>query len=419
MHASVTFSYRLFFFTVLFAEAISSEGFGQVKENVLPSTLGVQVTFNDFKHIDRAHSFSGLSNLKTGISVNYLQGINAASDIVATVAGSIIDFTSQKQVSYGQGNKSLLLETDVSVRHKFFSHRFIFPFVQVGAGVSVYKQYWGAFVPVGAGVQADISKRTFLLANAQYRLPLSITQDHHFFYSLGIAGVIGKSKQPKKAPGRIEALLRDTPKDTDGDGIVDSLDKCVTIPGVAAYSGCPVPDTDGDGITDDRDSCVTTPGVLKYNGCPVPDRDGDNVNDEVDECPDMPGVAAYKGCPVIEETVGEKMRAAAKKIFFVTGSYELKFSSYEVLDSVVQLLQQNDRIKIDIEGHTDNTGLEIANQLLSEKRAGAVKDYLISKGIQSLRLRSFGYGQRKPIADNTNDAGRAINRRVEIKIRKE
>ncbi|MFX8999750.1 thrombospondin type 3 repeat-containing protein, partial [Acinetobacter baumannii] len=58
------------------------------------------------------------------------------------------------------------------------------------------------------------------------------------------------------------------PKDTDGDGITDDVDKCPTVPGVTKYGGCPVPDTDGDGINDENDKCPTVPGLAKYGGCP-------------------------------------------------------------------------------------------------------------------------------------------------------
>ncbi|MCW3107058.1 MAG: OmpA family protein [Segetibacter sp.] len=87
-------------------------------------------------------------------------------------------------------------------------------------------------------------------------------------------------------------------KDRDGDGIVDSLDKCPDEKGVIQYDGCPIPDSDNDGIADDSDNCPTVAGSIKYNGCPPPDKDGDKINDEDDKCPDQPGVARYGGCPV-------------------------------------------------------------------------------------------------------------------------
>jgi Thrombospondin type 3 repeat len=89
-----------------------------------------------------------------------------------------------------------------------------------------------------------------------------------------------------------------TKKDTDGDGIIDSLDKCPDEKGVIQYDGCPIPDSDNDGIADDADACPTIAGLTKYKGCPPPDVDGDKINDEDDKCPNQAGVARYDGCPV-------------------------------------------------------------------------------------------------------------------------
>lgn len=104
----------------------------------------------------------------------------------------------------------------------------------------------------------------------------------------------------KNEMGKVSKLPSDTTKkkDRDGDGIVDSLDKCPDEKGTIQYDGCPMPDTDNDGIADDKDTCPTIAGSVKYNGCPPPDRDGDKINDEDDKCPDQPGVARYDGCPV-------------------------------------------------------------------------------------------------------------------------
>ncbi|RYF91361.1 MAG: hypothetical protein EOO03_01530 [Chitinophagaceae bacterium] len=205
--------------------------------------------------------------------------------------------------------------------------------------------------------------------------------------------------------------------DTDGDGIADAEDKCPTVAGTAKYQGCPIPDTDGDGVNDELDKCPTVAGVAKYDGCPIPDTDGDGVNDEADKCPTRPGAASNQGCPVIAKEVIEKVNYAAKNIFFATGSYKLIGKSFQSLDQVVALLKADESLMIDIDGHTDSQGSEESNQVLSDNRAGAVKTYLVSKGIDESRLKSAGYGELKPIADNTTSAGRAKNRRTEMLVR--
>lgn len=205
--------------------------------------------------------------------------------------------------------------------------------------------------------------------------------------------------------------------DRDGDGIADADDKCPDAAGIAKYQGCPIPDTDGDGINDESDKCPTVAGTAKYEGCPVPDTDGDGVNDELDKCPTRAGAASNEGCPVIAKEVIEKVNFAAKNVFFATGSYKLLAKSNKSLDEVVALLKADESLMIDIDGHTDAQGSEESNQVLSDNRAGAVKNYLVSKGIAETRLKSAGYGELKPVADNATSAGRAKNRRTEMVVR--
>lgn len=103
-------------------------------------------------------------------------------------------------------------------------------------------------------------------------------------------------------------------------------------------------------------------------------------------------------------------------IFFDVNKYELKPESQVELDKVVQLLRDNPTIKIEISGHTDNVGKPADNLKLSNTRARAVINYLIEKGITNQRLSAAGFGETKPVADNKSEAGRAKNRRTELKI---
>lgn len=205
--------------------------------------------------------------------------------------------------------------------------------------------------------------------------------------------------------------------DRDGDGIADADDKCPDQRGTAKYQGCPIPDTDGDGINDEEDKCPTVKGLPRYQGCPIPDTDGDGVNDEEDKCVNVAGAANNYGCPVIAKEVIEKVNFAARNIFFATGSYKLLPKSYSSLDGVVSLLKADQSLMIDIDGHTDSQGSDESNQVLSDNRAAAVKNYLVSKGIDASRLKATGYGETKPIADNKTAAGRAKNRRTEMNVR--
>lgn len=120
--------------------------------------------------------------------------------------------------------------------------------------------------------------------------------------------------------------------------------------------------------------------------------------------------------PLIQKEVKEKIDLAAKNIFFKTGSYELLPKSFLSLNEVVEILKQNPSLKLSIEGHTDNVGTPKSNQVLSENRANAVMQYLVSKGIDSNRISTIGFGQTRPIDTNETAHGRSNNRRVEFRL---
>lgn len=101
-------------------------------------------------------------------------------------------------------------------------------------------------------------------------------------------------------------------------------------------------------------------------------------------------------------------------INFETGKSDIKSESQKTIEQIVEMLKSNPALKIRVEGHTDNVGTPASNQTLSENRAKAVMDAIITEGIDKTRLSSKGWGQTKPIAENKTEDNKAKNRRVEI-----
>lgn len=112
--------------------------------------------------------------------------------------------------------------------------------------------------------------------------------------------------------------------------------------------------------------------------------------------------------------ITSEVSSKSYSIEFETGSAIIKSSSYRILNEIFESSVVAEGLKLGIYGHTDNSGSEEVNKPLSEKRANAVRDYLINKGLTSNRIESKGYGSDKPIADNSTAEGKAKNRRVEI-----
>lgn len=102
-------------------------------------------------------------------------------------------------------------------------------------------------------------------------------------------------------------------------------------------------------------------------------------------------------------------------INFETGKSAIKAESGNIVEELYQMLKENPDLKIIVEGHTDNVGNSASNKSLSEQRSSNVKSALVAKGISVDRIKTVGYGQDKPIADNGTEVGKAKNRRVEIK----
>ncbi len=202
--------------------------------------------------------------------------------------------------------------------------------------------------------------------------------------------------------------------DTDGDGVADKDDACPDVAGLKSMNGCP--DTDGDGITDKSDKCPTVKGPRDNSGCPWPDADGDSVLDKDDKCPDVKGTVANKGCPEISDEQIKKLNDYAKTILFDTNKATFQARTIPVLESISAILKEYPSSVFSIEGHTDSDGKDAANLKLSQDRAAAVVAYLVDKGIGSERLSSVGFGESKPIDSNKTKAGKANNRRVEVKL---
>lgn len=198
--------------------------------------------------------------------------------------------------------------------------------------------------------------------------------------------------------------------DRDNDGVMDEVDQCPDVVGDIATAGCP--DSDGDGVANRDDRCPNKAGP--YAGCP--DTDGDGVIDADDRCPEEVGLTTNKGCPEIEEEVKDVLALAMRAVQFETGSAELLTSSNTVLDQIADILNRYPAYQLRIAGHTDNVGDDGRNQELSEARAAACYEYLLSKGAKSSRITYAGFGEDYPIAPNSSSSGRSLNRRVEFEL---
>ncbi len=287
------------------------------------------------------------------------------------------------------------------------------PFVAVGVGGIHYSTSYNDTtdgkrdkfaVDYGAGVKYFLSDNWALRADVRHVMPFDDVHNN-LLYTIGLSFAFGGAKKAaavsegtavQQAAAPAEIIM-----DSDKDGVPDNLDKCPGTP---------------QGITVDKD------------GCPL-DSDRDGVYDYQDKCPGTAiGVSVDKeGCPpaVLQESKAQAEAApeliekgrTTLKVYFDTNKAVIKKNSYKEIDNLAAVLKQYPDLKVTIEGHTDSVGGDAYNKKLSQKRAEAVKKYLVEKsGIAGQRLTAKGYGEEKPIASNKTKEGREKNRRVEAAV---
>ena len=159
--------------------------------------------------------------------------------------------------------------------------------------------------------------------------------------------------------------------------------------------------------------CVVPPTEPVKAAVAESDTDRDGVPDSADRCSDTLAGAKVdeKGC------VKEEQKISLPNIELESASTVLAPGGKEKLESVVAFLQNQTEVQVDVFGHTDSQGKDAYNQKLSEGRAAAVMEYLVSRGVSKDRLSSKGFGETQPIATNETAEGRAKNRRVELLLR--
>ena len=403
-----------------------------------------------------------------GVSFNYY--LSPSFDIDAYLkAGKINYFADNFSV------RARFTSADINLKYKFYNNKIfkedalVGPYLMFGLGNTTIRSHgYGkdlasfSLEPNGFNIQAGLGLRFHI--NKSFSVVIQSRQYFPFiddYDGSDLAAINGKDRYLEHSIGLIFYLSPKNDKkadvldwsksgidskgallDSDGDSIPDIKDKCPMEYGLAEFNGCP--DTDFDGIPDWKDYCPKKQGLEKNNGCPDSDNDGivdvfdecpdtkagilvnykgcprdydrDGVPDYLDKAPKIPGLVENQGAPALDQKVAEQIHFTAKNVHFKTGSSVLSQSSKKYLDELAKILVDYPNIKLRIEGHTDNTGNSEKNKVLSQKRANAVLDYLVKKGVNANNLEAIGYGQEKPVASNSDQDGRSLNRRVEFKI---
>jgi OOP family OmpA-OmpF porin len=305
---------------------------------------------------------------------------------------------------------SSLIKGSLNAVYEFMPESDFFPYILAGAGyenVTDPRKKKGLefeshpFMHGGAGIGYRIGANHMVL-RAEAKLFQIIggdrEEENEVIATIGLGIPFGAVPTPKMKI-----------VDSDGDGVMDQLDKCPGTPkGVAVDgSGCPLPEPKPAKII--RESI---PVSFDNNECPVktdlPDRDRDGIEDSLDQCPNTPCDFSVdsKGCPV----------KANLRIHFETDKANITDYSRELVEKFADFLVTNKGSLVHIVGHTDWRGSDNYNMVLSKKRAKSVREALIDLGVSSSRLSTEGKGESEPMATNKTKEGMALNRRIEVQL---
>ncbi len=326
-------------------------------------------------------------------------------------------------------------------------------------------------LPLGVGVTWTLSERFDFYAEFMKTLTFSdaldqwVAEDNDNYNKInfGLTLYLGDRSRAMQP----EAPVREVPKDTDGDGLLDADE-------INIYNTDPNNrDTDGDGLIDgdevnahktdptlrdtDYDRLLDGEEVLTHKTNPLlkdTDSDGCSDGDEVldmktnalvkdtdgDELTDCDERNVYRTNPLVKDTDGDGVQdgkevrdgtnplvadvlrieesgnIVLEGINFETNSAQITPDSDPTLTKALNTLRTNPQLRVEIQGHTDDVGNDRANQRLSEARANSVRDYLVQRGIDATRMTTRGYGETKPLVPNDSQENRFKNRRIQFQV---
>ncbi|MCZ7557674.1 MAG: DUF6089 family protein [Bacteroidia bacterium] len=398
------------------------------------------------------------------------------------------NFTSRERYTFNYKDK--LLHFVAAIQMQLFPEYDLRPYAYAGFGFilfdpeivsnDAYDAKFRSFIedesssltlPLGVGVTWTISERldfytefmkTLTFTDAMDKF-VSRDNDNYNKINFGLTLYLGDRSRAMQP----EAPVREAPKDTDGDGLLDADETSI-------YNTDPNnPDTDGDGLRDgdevnihktdptlrdtDYDGLLDGEEVLTYKTNPLlkdTDTDGCSDGDEVlvmktnalvvdtdgDGLTDCDERNVYRTNPLIKDTDddgaedGKEVRDGTdplvadvlrmeqsgnivlEGINFETNSAQITPDSEPTLTKALNTLRTNPQLRVEIQGHTDDVGNDRANQRLSEARANSVRDYLVQRGIDGGRMTTRGYGETAPLVPNDSDENRAKNRRIQFQV---
>ncbi len=375
--------------------------------------------FEDFFNVSDHWNFGGPTvSISRLIYKKLTFGIEMSLNKIKKIEGeSLIDHP------YYSGN--------IFVKKVFDTNKKINPYLKLGYGITgidrglfggenlMFSEYFSETIEPGFGLQISLKKKIGLEISSSFVNAIETTGISHFRHQATMYVGLGTN-------------------DKDKDGIINRKDKCPDAAGDISNFGCP--DSDEDGLIDIEDSCPEQAGPLDNNGCPLVDENQNQttllVSETLSLTESSTSTADKEDSFLLEnknlnqldldiEEKNQKIKSqglneilsnelvvyfpASKAIILGRKALDLLLEIRDHLDSNLEKF-------IIIEGHSSNDGGEEYNIKLSLERANSVKNHLINLGISSDRIKTFGFGSKKPMSEENSERDRLLNRRVEIRF---
>ena len=347
--------------------------------------------------------FQGDSNIDTGL----IYGARVGHFFTERLSAELSVFTGSTEIDGGADISALHPALAASYHFRF--GKFL-PFVQAGAGLLRVKPDGasatsGLALHWGGGLKYFYKPDFLLRADLDHVIDTEIGKGTHDLQAvLGVSWLFGMPGEATEAANkaadaarRAADAARSAAEAAKNKALEDARNAAEEAKRKAAEEAAAAAaqvktavagDADKDGVTDDKDECAATPAGTAVDA---------------------------KGCPQGTKEIPAD-NWVLKGVTFQTGSDVIKAEGKTILDEAAAILLPRTSVRLEVQGHSDNTGNAAYNVTLSEKRAAAVKAYLVAKGIAADRLDAKGYGASMPIADNATAAGRDANRRIEFKV---
>lgn len=319
----------------------------------------------------------------------------------------------------------------------FDEEAFFAPYLSTGFGLNTASNNLRLYIPGALGIRLRMSKNFAINFEGMYKYGFGQGNFQPLTYSAGF--VFALPANPKNVPPRPpknktpkEMPIAEAKADADGDGVADRDDLCPDEPGKQMFLGCPEDENAKEGNPGDaslaNEETELEPKQPTEEMSLAPDKEEPAVVQNYEQEPEAEIYeesntykenTTYPDADEISSEDQSILNMAMRNILFEQASDELTYDSYPVLDQVADLMNKYPNHKLEVFGFTDNRGKDRDNKVLSVKRAFKVKYYLVyQKGIKMSRISSDGFGEASPISSNESAEGRAMNRRVELKMAK-